>query len=176
MSQETKRKRKRDNNASVLKVIFLDIDGVLLPFPQKGPPKGTLFPTNTIKALDRLLKATQASLVLSSTWRALDRFVQDILDDFQKHGLGVTAFHDMTDKHYHAERQWEIHRWLSQNEGVNKLYWLVLDDEELIKGEENEKLASTFQGHVVKPISSVGLTEEDVDRGIQLWQEQLASK
>jgi len=162
-----------------LKVIFLDIDGVLLPFPQKEPPKDTLFPTNTMKALDRLLKATQAQLVLSSTWRAQDQFVKDILDDFEKHGLGVTAFHGMTDKHYHAERQWEIHRWLSQHDddgSSRKMYWLALDDEELIQGEENAKLASLFQGHVIKTISSIGLTEEDVDRGMQLWQEQLASK
>ncbi|KAL3935614.1 MAG: hypothetical protein SGBAC_008896 [Bacillariaceae sp.] len=175
MSQEKQRKRKRGNSSS-LKVIFLDIDGVLLPFPQKEPPEDTLFPTNTMKALDHLLKATQAQLVLSSTWRAQDQFVQDILDDFEKHGLGVTEFHGMTDKHYHSERQWEIHRWLSQHDDIQKVCWLALDDEELLEGEENEKLASVFQGHVIKTVSSIGLTKEDVVRGIQLWQAQLKSK
>lgn len=174
MFQEKKRKRQRDN-ASMLKVIFLDIDGVLLPFPQKERPKDTLFPANTMKALDRLLKATEAQLVLSSTWRAQDQFVTDILEDFEKHRLGVSEFYGMTDKHYHAERQWEIHRWLTQHQDKNKkICWLALDDEELIEGDENEKLASVFRGHVIKTESSIGFTEEDVDRGIQLWQEQLA--
>lgn len=174
MSEEKKTKRKPDDASMMLKVIFLDIDGVLLPFPQKECPKNnTLFPANTMKALDRLLKATEARLILSSTWRSQDQFVNDILEDFEQHNMDVNLFCGMTDKHYHAERQWEIHQWLTQQDKDKEICWLALDDEELIEGEKNEKLASVFQGHVIKTESSIGLTEDDVDRGIRLWRKQL---
>jgi hypothetical protein len=175
-----------------LKVIFLDIDGVLLPFPQTTPnPSGRLFPDETLEALSRLLKHTQAKLVLSSTWRVRDDFCYDILECLEKyadeqgqpnhilHGYSE-QFWSKTDVNLHSERQWEIHAWLqtytcqSDHHNFNqKIVWLALDDEELIIEDKNQEHRKVFEGHVVKTTSSVGLTMEDVNLGIQLWNKQL---
>jgi hypothetical protein len=91
-------------------IIFLDIDGVLLPFggsttEQSSDRKcrttqGCIFPDCTMDALTSLLdRANHISLgnddhaspssaccckiVLSSTWRARSDFIQDILDSFR---------------------------------------------------------------------------------------------
>jgi hypothetical protein len=165
------------NDISILKVIFLDIDGVLLPFPHTGEDHGFLFPKSTMNALKRLLQLTQAKIVLSSTWRSQPSFVQDILKDFEKHELEINEFWSMTDPNFHSERQWEIHKWLQENASGSKkekVCWLALDDEELIEGEENESLRPFFQDHIIKTESALGLTEEDVDLGMLLWEAQLA--
>jgi hypothetical protein len=169
------------NDNSILKIIFLDIDGVLLPFPHTGKNRpeddGFLFPKSTMNALKRLLQFTQAEIVLSSTWRSQPSFVQDILKDFEKHELEINEFCSMTDPNFHSERQWEIHKWLRENASSSKkekLCWLALDDEELIEGEKNESLRSFFQDHIIKTESALGLTEADVDLGMPLWEAQLA--
>eukprot|EP00980_Cylindrotheca_fusiformis_P008163 scaffold1729_cov117-Cylindrotheca_fusiformis.AAC.1 len=159
------------------KLIFLDIDGVVLPFPfneSNTPGEGFLFPTCTMDPFKRLLQVTEAKVVLSSTWRTQPSFVEDILADFKKHEIPVTTFFSMTDTNVHSERQWEIQQWLENNPSVG--YWLALDDEELIEGEENKKFRPLFEGHVIKTKSSVGLTEADVDQAILLWEAQLASE
>jgi hypothetical protein len=171
-----------------LKVIFLDIDGVLLPFPQATPnPSGRLFPDETLKALSRLLKYTQAKLVLSSTWRVRDDFCYDILECLEKfaeaqgqpnHILHSYSEHfwSKTDVNLHSERQWEIYAWLQTHPSQQfnqKIVWLALDDEELIEEDKNQQYRHAFQGHVVKTTSSVGLTMDDVNLGIHLWNEQL---
>ena len=58
----------------MIKVIFLDIDGVLNIQPQQGYEDSCLFPYHlqfqpkAISNLKRLLKQSQAKLVISSTW------------------------------------------------------------------------------------------------------------
>ena len=189
-------------------IIFLDIDGVLLPFPQDSSAKKPkrLFPDETLRAFSRLLHfAVGAKIVLSSTWRVRQDYQNDILDCFQdfadEHGDGPLGYHanlgfwSITDPTKHDERQWEIFEWLRQNnynmqhghdqqhqalpnrqdqQGTQReITWLVLDDEELIEGEENEKYRSAFEGHVIKTASNVGLTEKDVDKAIELWKAQI---
>jgi len=52
-------------------VVFLDVDGVLLPFGDgaaAGPADGG-FPDAPLAALSAILEASGATVVLSSTWR-----------------------------------------------------------------------------------------------------------
>lgn len=180
------------------KVIFIDMDGVLLPFPNSTPlPPGKLFPTSTLKPLARLWKHVENSnkknqtnnnaveWVLSSTWRVQERYIRDIEEALQEFGIPLT-FSDITDPNNHTERQWEIQEWWNQQQHQlnhdnrsrhlsQSCVWLALDDEELLEGEKNEKYQSLFQGHVVKPASHVGLSEQDVDLAIRLWDSQLAA-
>ena len=53
-------------------LIFLDIDGVLLPFPNSEKSScGAIFPDDCLAALSQILFAfPDARLILSSTWRA----------------------------------------------------------------------------------------------------------
>jgi len=161
-------------------IIFLDIDGVILPFLNQ-PPQGTLFPDRTLEALSRILEVNVAStrLVLSSTWRVRQEFCRDILDAFNRHGysyggplMGI-QFYDITDPALHSTRQHEIYKWLIDHGNQNIKAWIALDDEELIHGKENSPYRKLFQNHVVKTDSHVGLTQGDADKAIELIQKQL---
>jgi hypothetical protein len=161
--------------AKTLKVIFLDIDGVLLPFPKDENHGTDLFPASTLSALQSLLTRTHgAKLVLSSTWRVRKDFIQDIVDAIKGFGIEFEGFFDITDPNMHSERQWEIERWLS-NQKYEKIIWLALDDEELVEGEANEKFRKMFRDHVVKTKSDRGLTMDDVTDALRLWNMQLST-
>lgn len=154
----------------VLNVIFLDIDGVLLPFP-KIENHDALFPPATVRSLQYLLQETGADLVLSSTWRVRPDFVQDIVDCLQGYGVKIEGFIDITDPNMHSERQWEIAKWLVDHK-TDHIVWLALDDENLLDGDANRKYRELFEGHVIQTKSHVGLTMEDSVKGVEFWKKQ----
>jgi HAD domain in Swiss Army Knife RNA repair proteins len=162
------------------RIIFLDIDGVLLPFPRKQDGD-ELFPTSTLKPLHRLWKHVTADShinvewVLSSTWRVQKSYIRDIERAVFEFGIPL-EFSDVTDPALHTERQWEIYDWLvKQNLGKGKeqCVWLALDDEELLKDDKNAEHSEFFEGHVVLTKSQVGLSESDIDTAIRLWDQQV---
>jgi HAD domain in Swiss Army Knife RNA repair proteins len=104
-------------------VLFLDIDGVLLPFPTKPLfqfPDGRIFPNETLSALSLILEAfpkdkcnccnvdtsmvdnpashvcncTAVNIVLSSTWRVQKSIRNDIIADFHAYGIGPLSTFD----------------------------------------------------------------------------------
>ena len=168
-----------------LTVLFLDIDGVLLPFGNDSNDKKeesctALFPDRTLQALSKIVQhsPTHVSLVLSSTWRVRPEFRHQILQAFETYnkvyrGFLPIAFFDVTDVENHTERQWEIYDWL---EGQDHMIaaWICLDDEELLEEEKNAKYRKLFEGHVVKTISSCGLTMKDAELAIRLLKQQVA--
>ena len=170
---------------SAVDVIFLDMDGVLLPFgdddAKLSPTTNQLFPDETLAALSLILTELPTTvLVLSSTWRVRPEFCSEIIESFQlygkQHGGGPLAtmetFYDITNVDTHSERQWEIHDWLTTTQTQVRA-WVALDDEELILGKSNEKYRTEFEGHVVKTRSNTGLTEADARHAIALLKYQV---
>lgn len=140
-------------------VIFLDIDGVLLPFGsakknqshQNGEDwEDCLFPKSTMNALTALLhRVSEISIkhnnetikgnpviVLSSTWRAQQEFIKDILNSFKayvKHQVveqqlqdssvqkiwepHLDAMFSLVDPTYHGHRVDEIFSWIDEHVG-----------------------------------------------------------
>jgi hypothetical protein len=103
-------------------IIFLDIDGVLLPFGSH-----LLFPDAQLEALSIILQAFAedhaVEIVLSSTWRVQAKFRQDILDQFDAYAYEyggplaqVQRFFDVTDIELHSERpcHWPGSRWTTK--------------------------------------------------------------
>ena len=167
-----------------LNVLFLDMDGVLLPFgggEHEGSPD-RLFPDQTLAALTQILvEIPSLVLVLSSTWRVQEKYCKAILDSFHAYGeqyggplAMMEDFYDITDIHNHSERQWEIHAWLSTQTNVQA--WVALDDEELIEGDCNKSYRDQFAGHVIKTNSAIGLTDQDARQAIALMKEQIQGK
>lgn len=119
-----------------LQAVFLDIDGVLLPFG--GAEQQTNFATTALHALSTILEACpRAELVLSSTWRCAGG-QPAVIAEFEayatKHGgpLGnVTHFRHTTSLTQHDHRQWEVATWLEGAHGVEG--WVALDDEEVLR-------------------------------------------
>lgn len=143
-------------------VVFLDIDGVLLPFgsakksnqadrnqDEKYKCDDCIFPNSTMNALTSLLqklgdislkikdnKNQQQTikgnpvLVLSSTWRAQQEFIRDILVSFKAYVAfaqqqqpevqqiwkpHLDAFFCLVDPCFHATRHDEIYSWVRDN-------------------------------------------------------------
>jgi uncharacterized protein (TIGR02452 family) len=161
-----------------LSLIFLDIDGVLLPFGN-DEQDSQKFPRRCLDALAKVLQATGAVVVLSSTWRSTNRAQADIIEQFVQHGavlssletIGInkkdSAFMLTTALDYHNERQQEIAHFLENaDSSLNIRSWVALDDEELLLEPRNQRHRQQFEGHVVKTESRCGLTDRDADKAI----------
>jgi len=186
-----------------LDIIFLDIDGVLLPFGEKNcnneekddNDDKLLFPKSTMTALDFILKKhPTVQIVLSSTWRCQPQWVADIEDcilrfqrktrknelktakNTRENEEGKSIVFDVTNLNNHTERQWEIQEWLeirSHSHEAQVRSWVALDDEELLEGSKNETYRSQFIDHVVKTQSNIGLTMNDAKKVVNLIGKQI---
>jgi uncharacterized protein (TIGR02452 family) len=161
-----------------LSVIFLDIDGVMLPDAEEGQAQeGRKFPRSCLDALAKLVEATGAVLVLSSTWRSDPAAQADIIEQFVQYGpvlgsleaIGVNegAFALTTSLEHHEGRQLEIARFL-EGTCVQIHSWVALDDEELLLEPRNQKHRAVFNGHVVKTDSRCGLTDSDAEQALAI--------
>ncbi len=125
-----------------MKVIFLDIDGVL---NCKATPNPRNFPyiaePKLVRQFNRLLDRTGAKSVLASTWR------YDPAGRFSAKHWGI-PFVDCTPDMPHKPRRAEILRWLADHPKVTR--YAVLDDED----DELDELP------LFQPSAATGLTKE----------------
>jgi hypothetical protein len=112
--------QQEDTDDDLLSIVFLDMDGVLLPFQQSN----NNIPTHTIEALSYIMEQVpSARLVMSSTWRVQEKYIQSVLDALHKYGYEMGSgplmgidFYDITDPDMHSERQYEIFEWLQRHQ------------------------------------------------------------
>ena len=125
-----------------MKVIFLDIDGVLnckrTPNPRKLPYVAERL---LLARFKRLVRATQAEVVLSSTWR------YDPAGLFSAARWGI-PFRDVIPDLPKQPRRDEILAWLEAHPDVQR--FAVIDDED----DELDELP------LFQPSAAVGLTEQ----------------
>ena len=69
-----------------MKVIFLDIDGVLNVIPQGHDKFGAIFHTHLVENLKRIIDETGAKIVISSTWR-MGNELPGMIDMWKKRNL-----------------------------------------------------------------------------------------
>jgi Swiss Army Knife RNA repair-like protein len=128
-----------------MKVVFLDIDGVLnsdaTPNPRKFP---YIVDRKLLRRLKSLLKRTGAKVVLSSTWR------YDPAGLFSARHWGIPFIDCIPDKPGRPRRD-EIILWLKAHPRVKR--FAVLDDDD----DELDDLP------LFQPSASTGLTREIVD-------------
>ncbi len=116
-----------------MKVIFLDIDGVLnssVYDRQRSEKDGNIDKTR-LTLIKGLVDKTGAKIVLSSSWRnhweknfdECDDIGKEIISDFASAGLEI---YDKTPKVGYLERSEEIHMWLKENHDVEK--FVIFDD------------------------------------------------
>lgn len=164
-------------------VVFLDIDGVLLPFGDDAPPppEDGGFPPEPLAALSCILeRVPEAELVLSSTWRMSREAIGEITSAFfffsAENGGGplasISGFptSHMTNLSNHTVRQWEIAEWLDGPHGDGVTRWVALDDEDLLDAPECAERRARFRGHAVRTSSHIGLTMELAEVAIGLLQ------
>lgn len=140
-----------------MKVIFLDIDGVL---NNEATKFGRKFDPACVAALNKITDKTGARIVVSSTWRhagltetratlsenGVTGKVNGLTPDLSKRGL----------IHVAVPRGREIQAWLECHPAVNG--FVILDD-----ADDMEHLS----GSLIQTVSRVGLTELDAARAIR---------
>ena len=134
-----------------MRVLFLDIDGVLIPWGKGIEPAWS---KPCLEQLDRITWATGCFIVLSSAWR-FKHSVFTINHLFRGLGINapVIALTDPSIQH----REGAIMDTLKRHGDMFTQYAIV-DDELLLD----------FPGHFFRTKSNVGLTEEIADEIISL--------
>lgn len=168
-----------------MRVVFLDIDGVLnhpgtychdAPWRhQEGDPLPIPVEPECVARLNRLIAATGSVVVISSSWRLFAHW-QDLGPALARHGLVGDVVSETPDLcndpvwldawrtregapfHYkRLERGWEIAEWLARNPGVSS--WVVLDDSSDMEGVKHRFIQTD-------PVT--GLSDSDVDRAVTM--------
>lgn len=136
-----------------MKVIFLDIDGVLNH--RNSPIVGGIFDIDLslVPILARIVKETGAEIVLSSTWRILESNRKRVSHVLDLHGM---KFIDRTDI-LNDERSIEILEWLHRHPEVNK--FVIIDD-------DSDAGTNGLGEFFFKTSWNNGLTDEIADRVI----------
>ena len=153
-----------------MKVIFLDIDGVLNAEYTKARCDGFFGIDGTlVKRLKEIVDATGAEIILSSSWRfginkdgeeipSHMKYLHNKLGKQHLRTVGMTI--DLK-----GERGHEIQKWLETNNDIVE-QWVVLDDEVFSDFEEcgimSHLVQTTFYGE------NGGLQEEHVQQAIKI--------
>jgi hypothetical protein len=143
-------------------IIFLDIDGVMIAYPEGGLTN-PVFTPRCVEAFRMILTAfPSAKVVFSTTWR-LPNNVKRLHQQWLEHGfpesLAIDGTPDLRQdpsvRRLHS-RGLEIQRWLEVNPGAAR--WVVIDDDRMAIEEiiDNDRCVFTNP--------TCGLTDEDAER------------
>jgi hypothetical protein len=158
-------------------ILFLDMDGVCNDHVAHPRTRYCRTDPACVERLDRILIATDAEIVLTSSWRYLVHSGQMTLVGLRnllhthwidgERLIGITR-RDISDlrprSRAHTDRGPQITEWIVDRFGVDPFVWegsyVVLDDLDLEIGN---------CGHpFVQTIGTVGLTDADADRAIAI--------
>lgn len=148
-----------------MKVIFLDIDGVLVnrasfQLPRTPSDRGSVSTAHPdcVAALNKIVKATGAQIVISSVWRLF--LWPDIRGVSEAWGL-VGTIRDRTPDLNSVERGVEIQAWISDFERKREALesFVILDDDGDMVHLKHRLIQTSFEQ---------GLTVEEADRAIML--------
>lgn len=140
-----------------MKVIFLDIDGVLNTEFQDKDEYGFLFNQECVNNLKLILENTGAWIVLSSTWRMAGHKV--IWQMWKDRGLpGVIL--DLTTRKTDNHRGEEIAQWVQPCLYIPDFNYVILDD--------NSDMLSHQLDHFICVDVLDGLSLEDANRAIEI--------
>jgi hypothetical protein len=147
-----------------MKVIFLDIDGVVNCSTTKERIHGLIgVEQQKIALVKQIVHATGAKLVLSSTWR-IGWFYEDtsthntdveewhyLCDEFHKQGL---EFLDHTPLHKDRHRGREIQEWLDNCNEEIEAYVVIDDDMWDIRELHKHHMVKTSYGYGLLPVGA----------------------
>jgi len=146
----------------MMKIVFLDIDGVLNSRQSLPLDAGSMHPP-LISKLNRLLQETGANVVISSSWRMhtplneLANYLVKSGFEYPERIIGATRYLDGR-----RSRGYEITLWLRQVKGCVDSF-VVLDDVAAGLDEVN--------GNVVVTDNRIGLSDKNVENAIKILNE-----
>lgn len=144
-----------------MRVIFLDIDGVLNHSACHEAGRALIDP-DCVGRLNAIVRRTGAVLVISSNWRGLVHEGVMTLDGFRwllrSHGLEAKIVDVTCPDDDEPLRGAQIRRWLAEHPEVEGI--LVLDDAPVSLGE--------LARHVLYTNDTCGLADEDVEKAVEI--------
>ena len=164
-------------NALPMKILFLDIDGVMVLEPHKSSGQGVHghdpFFKGSIEALNNIITSTKCEIVISSGWRRFFDLeqIQEIFlwNGIHKVPIGFTQDYDGKSE-LPAQREIEMLRclevmsWLRAHDANGRFSWCVVDDMDLSFGLDkfvrcpNNKLGLSYEEVQEKIISTLNGT------------------
>ena len=139
-----------------MKVLFLDMDGVLNTLKTLRSEWPDDIDGNLLQHLQVIMEETDAVIVLTSSWRLYNSSVRTIMDRFNECGFGHRLIDKTPDLKNDAPRSDEIMQWMI---GKDITAFAILDDE--------DDAGFGLEQHLFKTRTSVGLTEEIARKIIQ---------
>ena len=159
-----------------MKYIFLDVDGVLNNENTKeSNPSGYVgVSMKLVRNLAKIVKATDAKIILTSDWKhgwseirfCCDEDVIYLLDKLKKCGLMIhdRTYDEKIEDNFFTDRGAGIRHFLeSCNDGEG---YVIIDDHVFADFDEEQKT------HFVHTDSKNGLTEDDVNKAIEILSDQ----
>ena len=148
-----------------MKVLFLDVDGVLNSedyYVTTPPEKRLSFPLGefdpaAVKRVNRILDETQAKLVVSSSWR----WNPGLKNIFEKVGINHEIW-GRTPSGKGRNRGYEIQQFLNSHPEVSN-YVILDDDSDMLEEQKN---------NFVHTNTYYGLTDEDTDKAIKILENE----
>ena len=161
----------------MIKVIFLDIDGVLNPkwWERKKPADrfGCAFAPKTISCLAKIVKETKAEIVISSSWKLMG--LQTLQDMWKERKLPGNII-DITPNCMSDELL--LNAGMSDSDidgldirGIEIKGWLVLHGDDVsnyVIIDDMDDILSEQQTHFVQTDPEFGITNDDVKRVVHL--------
>jgi len=147
-----------------MKVLFLDIDGVLnsehwfVNRPEKGGLYTQVDPI-AVAILSRVIKETGCGIVVSSTWRKVHR--DDIIPVLTRAGLVYPGTWDYTPI-LHKQRGYEIQQYLSEHPEIIS-YAIVDDDSDMLPAQLSRYVQTDWK---------IGLDDTAADKLIEILNTQ----
>lgn len=139
------------------------------------------FVPRCLAGLKRIVRETDASIVLSSTWRETPAGVAAVNDQLARHGLpclvGATA---CLSSCCTSRRAREIAAWLGEQPANTVSSFLILDDDDVCRApgaaadDGATRTVDELRGHFVRTDKGVGLCQDDCDRAIRILLEPTA--
>ena len=142
------------------KFLFLDIDGVMNYSEMWNLPMEEQISDDKLKLLKKIVDATDCEIVLSSSWRNIDRHMHIIGGNLAKYGIDL-VYKTPYDINGNAKRGDEIRSFLSLYSDFDvETRFVILDDD--------SDMCEFTDKYLVKTNYDVGLTEEDAEKAIDI--------
>lgn len=160
-----------EKNMNPIKLIFLDIDGVLVTgkhlsvLHHAGKKNSQVFDPECVLFFNDLISKTQAKIVISSTWRKIHS-LDWIKEHFKSQGfLFSDSIIGMTKKE-HKDRGLQILEWLDENKELLLNYegysYIVIDD-------DTQDIVPHIQSHLfINPSFVNGFQEEHLKQALDI--------
>lgn len=149
-------------------LILLDIDGVMVPanswkkpeFMEDGFP---MFNLKSVKALQRIISETNASVVLTTSHKTKYK-VSQWKDLLKSRGINPKRVQRLSTNSLYVSRKDEILEWYLKKHVPNEEF-VIIDDDKMLNG-----LPENLKGNLILTSPSVGLTDDLADEAISILQ------